>query len=542
MSCTKSKEMRDEYSSIALGYIPHLLGLVDRNPYSKTYGCFDREFWHYKTLDFPCGMSQEFVLPLALVYLTDCPGNKWYKSKRVKELVIAGIEFSRKYSHSDGTCDDYYPWERAMGALAFSTYACTEAYQLLGLDDKKMVSFFALRGRHLLKHNESGRLSNHQALAALALYNIYLITGDQSFKQGAEERIKLTLSWQHPEEGWYQEYEGADPGYQTCTIDFLAKYYVKSGDKSLLPSLEKAVEFASFFVHPDGSYCGEYGSRNTYHYYPHGFEILAGEIPLAGQVAEAWLHGAENGKRYFNDDDRMIGHLSYNYLQSWADFYRERHQEPIRGGQAFSKWFEDAGLLIVSSSHYYAVAGMKKGGVLKVYSDQACIYSDTGLIGRQRDGYILVSHLQDEQHVVNASCDKGSYTVSGCFSRRSTKLASPLKLIIFRLLNITFGRFFPNLLRKLLQKILITGKQRSELKFERTISFSDDSITIFDRFPAGKFKQLSIGSDATSIYVAASNVYQDSILQPWLHADESCLNDKGHWVREIGREQMHEKE
>ena len=44
---------RDLYVREALSYVPHLTQLVDRNPYSPTYGCFDREYWHYRTLDFP---------------------------------------------------------------------------------------------------------------------------------------------------------------------------------------------------------------------------------------------------------------------------------------------------------------------------------------------------------------------------------------------------------------------------------------------------------------------------------------------------------
>jgi len=529
----KAQEIRNEYANLAVGYIPHLMGLIDRNPYSPTYGCFDREYWHYKTRDFPCGMSQEFVLPLALAYATDFPENRWYGEERIKELAIAGIEFAKTHSHSDGTCDDYYPWERAMGALAFSTYACTETYQILGLSDESLERFFALRGEHLLAHNESGRLSNHQALAALALFNIYQITGNEIFKIGAQERIDLVLSWQHSEEGWFQEYEGADPGYQTCTIDFLAKYFQKTGDRSLLPSLERAVEFAAHFIHPDGSYGGEYGSRNSYHFYPHGFEILALEIPLAAQITNAWLRGVQRGKRYYNDDDRMIGHLSYNFIQAWADFAKDRPEEKLRDGHPFIRWYEGAGILVVSKPRYYAVSGMKKGGVLKVYSNSGCLYSDTGLIGSLPDGKVLVSHLQDEKNVVDASVENESFVVEGCFAQRSTKLASPFRLIIFRVLNISFGRFFPNLLRRILQKILITGKFRTNLKFKRVIRFSDDHISITDQFPPGRFARLSVGSDATSIYVAASNVYQDSILNPWLHADENILNKSGEFHRRI---------
>src|SRR5713101_2256844 len=64
---------RELFAEFALREIPKLLTLQDRNPHSPTYGCFDRNYWHYKVADFPCGMSQEFVWPLALAAVVDPP-------------------------------------------------------------------------------------------------------------------------------------------------------------------------------------------------------------------------------------------------------------------------------------------------------------------------------------------------------------------------------------------------------------------------------------------------------------------------------------
>ena len=63
------------FSCNALQQIPQLLTLQDRNPHSPTYGCFDRNFWQYRLVDFPTGMAQEFVYPLALAYSTKLPEN-----------------------------------------------------------------------------------------------------------------------------------------------------------------------------------------------------------------------------------------------------------------------------------------------------------------------------------------------------------------------------------------------------------------------------------------------------------------------------------
>jgi hypothetical protein len=71
----------------ALAQIPKILTLQDRNPHSPTYGCFDRTFWQYKVIDFPAGMSQEFVYPLALAYHTDLSDNQFYQQPILKEWV-----------------------------------------------------------------------------------------------------------------------------------------------------------------------------------------------------------------------------------------------------------------------------------------------------------------------------------------------------------------------------------------------------------------------------------------------------------------------
>ena len=82
---------RDLYLGAALPHIPRLLGAIDRNPYRPTYGCLDRQFWHYRTSSFPSEMYQEGLLPLALVYTHPLPGNRWHGQPRVRELAIAGL-------------------------------------------------------------------------------------------------------------------------------------------------------------------------------------------------------------------------------------------------------------------------------------------------------------------------------------------------------------------------------------------------------------------------------------------------------------------
>ena len=215
---------RDLFASEAIAQIPKLLTLLDRNPHSPTYGCFDRNFWQYKIIDFPSGMAQEFVWPLALACCTDIPENHFYKQPSIRTWVEAGILYAAQSAHADGSCDDYFPFERAGGAAAFSLLACLESYRTLALDNPVALRFFGTRCDWLAHHQESGRLTNHQALIALCLELASRLLHTNRWQAAIDQRLELVLSWQDSE-GWFQEYEGCDPGYHTLTISCLAWLY-----------------------------------------------------------------------------------------------------------------------------------------------------------------------------------------------------------------------------------------------------------------------------------------------------------------------------
>ena len=516
---TSSKGLagKDYLLEEALSYIPKIIELLDRNPVSKTYGCFDRQFWHYRTSDFPSGMYQEYVLPLALVYRYSFPGNPYFQEPRIKEWVIAGMDYSRRFAHSDGSCDDYYPFEKALGAAAFSLYAASESYLLLGLDEPRLLEFLNKRAAWVMKSGETGRLSNHHALVGLCLWNMFLLTGDEKFQKADHEKIQKVLSWQS-KEGWFPEYEGCDPGYLSICVDFLAKYYQKSQDQELIEPLERAVRFMTHFLHPDGSYGGEYGSRNTFHFFPHGLEIMGKIDSGACALADAYLTGAVQGKRAYTDDDRIFGHLIYNYLQAYLDFNPNRPKSLNRFQGP--RYFPEAGLYVREDNGRYWVINLKKGGVFKYFEGKKLTESDTGLVIKTGEEKVLVSQIIAKTKV---NVDKNEITVSGFFYERPDLQLKTFKFLIFRLFLITFGRISRNLVRFLLQRKIILGKKKAKVKFTRKFYFDggfrvEDVIEVLN--PKLQVSQLAISTDLTSIYVATSQPYQESSLKSWTFLDE----------------------
>lgn len=505
---------RDLFAQEALRWIPKILTLQDRNRHSPTYGCFDRNYWQYKIIDFPSGMSQEFVLPLALAWDTDLPGNAFYRQEALREWAEAGMVFAARSAHADASCDDYFPYEKAGGAVAFSLLACAEAYKLLGLQNYEVLQFFERRADWLAHHNESGQLTNHQALIVVCLDRVGDLLGSNKWAKARAERLARVLSWQDAE-GWFQEYEGCDPGYHTLTVSLLAQVYEKTPTPELRAAIQRAVTLAAEFVHPDGSFGGEYASRNTYNFFPHGFEVFGRHDPAALAVNDRFLAGLAAGRNACYADDHIVGHHTWNYLLAWRDFISKRPEPPPRPEGRVE--FPHAGLLIERRGTAELYVAMNKGGTFKFFRDGALVASDTQVSlvvegGKTRNA---VAHLVgDYPHEIEG----GRLAVRGEMGWAKQKKMTPFNLIVLRLIMLFGGKYFPNLVRKLLQKLLITGRKPAPFRFEREFVWNEDRLTVHDRVEGdwAAVKRAAIGCDQTSIYVVMSRTFQAGQMLPWI--------------------------
>jgi len=523
------------FARLALANVPKLLTLQDRNPHSVTYGCFDRNYWHFKIIDFPSGMSQEFVWPLALAWAFSLPDNPYYRSDAIKEWIRAGIHYAALSSRPDGSCDDYYPFERATGAAAFSLLACIESYITIGLDDKDLLDFFIRRADWIGQHRESGQLSNHEALVVLCLLRLQQLIATDRWQETVDHRLAQLLSWQNPE-GWFSEYNGCDPGYQTLTISLLARIYEHSQKNEIRDALVSAVRVAAEFVHVDGSFAGEYGSRNTFNFFPHGFELIGKWMPEALSINDRVLQGFKNGKAACYGDDHIVGHHMWNYLLASCDFVTARPTLSTKPSGRVH--FKHAGLLIDRRENYELYIALNKGGVFKLFHATDLVASDTQISIVVKDGKRLrnaVCHLAGEY---NCQLSDNTITIEGAFGwAKQTQMTSP-RLVLLRLVMLSFGRFFPNIIRTILQKLLISGKTHAPFHFVRRLNWNGARWTVFDEVRADTWDNVisvGIGNSQTSIYVVMSRVYQPGQLHPWLDLTDKVRNLKSHEPLQLTR-------
>jgi len=500
----------------ALAQIPKLLTLLDRNPHSPTFGCFDRNYWHYRVIDFPSGMSQEFVWPLALAFDTSCEGNVFYHQQSLRDWVRAGISFAARSSRPDGSCDDYYPFERAGGAAAFSLLAAAESYRLLELVDEEACRFFERRADWLAQHHESGRLSNHQALIALSLELVSRLLNTSKWEASIAARIERVLSWQS-DEGWFPEYEGFDPGYHTLTLWCLARLHESRPLPRLREAIERAVRLSGELIHPDGTYGGEYGSRNTYNFFPDAFELTGRWMPEALAINDRFLEAVARGLLPCYSDDHIIGHHAWNYFLAFRNFVEPRpeSEKPRPAGRV---WLKHAGILIDRRGTTELFVALNKGGVFKIFRDGVIVASDTHLSlvvesgGHKRTA---VGHLIDKY---TARMTDDEIVVEGSLGWAKQELMTTGKLVVLRLVMQFFGRFFPNLIRSRLQKRLITGKSTAPFEFKREFAYSNGRWKVSDELRADDWfavESAGIGCDQTSIYVVMSRTFQIGQLAGW---------------------------
>ena len=96
---------------------------------------------------------------------------------------------------------------------------------------------------------------------------------------------------------------------------------------------------------------------------------------------------------------------------------------------------------------------------------------------------------------------------------------TPFKSVILRLVMLSIGRFFPNLVRRLLQKLLVTGRRNAPFHFKRTIRFDGSAWIVEDQIVPdggwGDIRAAGISGHQTSVTTIMARVWQQDQLQPW---------------------------
>jgi len=168
---------------------------------------------------------------------------------------------------------------------------------------------------------------------------------------------------------------------------------------------------------------------------------------------------------------------------------------------------------------------LNKGGTFKLFRNSELVASDTQFSLRVKQGRTVrnaVGHLVDRYEY---KVGEGEIVLSGSLGWARHVHMTTARLLLLRAVMLTLGRFLPNLIRRVLQAILITGKRRAPFTFRRSFSWEEGRWRVADELTARSWEEVlgaGIGGDQTSIYVAMSRTFQAGQMQPWLDLTQSA--------------------
>jgi hypothetical protein len=321
-------------------------------------------------------------------------------------------------------------------------------------------------------------------------------------------------------EGWFKEYEGADPGYQCLAAYYLADIHRMRPDLGLLEPLRRSIQFLWHFAHPDGSFGGYYGSRNTRFYCPAGIEFLSDSIPEARAMAVFFRNSIVNHTTVTLDTLDESSLIPFFNAYCWAAEIYENEKStqtaydpltlPFMDKALWRREFCQAGILIDKGTKHYTIISWHKGGVcyhFDLLTNTSII--NPGVVAMAKNAKYYSTQSYQSSNEIYKGEDK--VTIITPLVAVNKRLPGPFKFLLLRLACVTVMRslFLGDLVKKALVKFLITGKRVSLVRNCRIINFGP-KIRITDNWQ-GKdsgFKRVKAGSSFSAIHMASQGYWQ----------------------------------
>ena len=504
--------------------IPRLFSLFDNNPISPSYGEGDRFHWAWKLIDFGNGTFQGAANGLARLRMTELLPDRMDPEaidQRIASCFI-GAEYLRR---PNGSMEETFPYESSFCVTALVAYDLLTSIELQGnllnrgeRDERLKIVAPMIHFLHRADEQHAF-ISNHLATAAGALYKWHHLTGEKGEERG---RSILNRILKHQsEEGWFEEYGGADPGYQSLCTYYLADLHRLRPDLNLGPSLHRSIRFLWHFAHPDGSFGGIYGSRQTRFYYPAGIEYLAKECPEASALAAFMRNSIVNQTTVTLSAMDAPNLVPMFNVYAWAGaLCRPGSGQKATGEdlclpafkESYRAAFPQAGLYVRSDKAGYNIVNVAKGGVLFNY-DRAtgCAEVNGGVVVQDPKGHYFSTQALRPGRKVEIYSDRMVVT-SLLYATRGQQ-PKPWQFLIFRLLNLTVMRslWFGNLLKRLLVLLMITGGRSLKSTVQRTITWGLNGPEITDQWKLAKGEDLTpieVRGNFSTIHMASQGYWQ----------------------------------
>ncbi|HJU90499.1 MAG TPA: hypothetical protein VJ672_14010 [Gemmatimonadaceae bacterium] len=529
------------YLDAVMPHVPRLVSTLDREASSASAGSFDRVHWGWKMRDMPITMLQGGIYPLALLWRNSYGGTVYHRNSRLLSWLELAIDQIIARQHRDGAFDSVGPNTRDHGVtlavarmlartLATVGDAVSSGRRESALSAIRRATRFAARSRE-----DYAFINNHQALFALAYLDAHELLGDDDLRRAGQRAVDGILANQ-TDDGWYPEYGGPDPGYETLGIMYLAEWWKRTGDERVLESLRRSVRCFWHFVHPDGSVGGCYGSRHTSLYFPSGFERLAPEIPEAAAVASFMRERLPRGNVVTpaSSDPENFYVLAASYLDAAAETTVDRNvpHQPVMPCLTLQgqHHFPSASIVVAGTQHYYAVTNLSKGGVIRVFDRGSgrIAYEDSGYVLSTPGGQWVSQTLGRGRKTPSTGHEVACHTT---LTEARQLLPTAWRYLLLRLANLTLFRvgWLGTLLRRNVVERLITGSRAAPCRLSRVIRFESDAVAISDRLELTtrtRIARVDLPRAYSAIHMGSAKYFHQSELDDIRLSETSGLADE----------------
>ena len=133
-----------------------------------------------------------------------------------------------------------------------------------------------------------------------------------------------------------------------------------------------------------------------------------------------------------------------------------------------------------------------------------------------RAGRVAVTHLEGSRLIAE---EPGRLVIEGRMAWAKSARLTPAKSVILRVLMLGFGRFFPDLVRRMLQAVLVTGRKDAPFTFRRTFTRTPGGWTVRDEVRPERgwqgIARAGISGFQTSTTTIMARVWAPDQAQPW---------------------------
>lgn len=506
------------YHEEVIKNLPRILALFDRDKTSQSYGLGDRYFWAWGLIDFGNATFQGATHGMAQLWSADL----WpYKTSQQKFLarIDSLFEGTNTLTRRDGSLEEAFANEGSycVTALVAFDHLCTLTLlegALSPIQRQRWQSIIGPLVGFLKSSDETHALiSNHLATAIAALVRWYKLTGDkEALKKAAQLRDRVLAN--QSDEGWFKEYEGADPGYESLCLYYLADVHAQMPEWNLAEVLAKSVLFLSHFAFPDGSFGGVFSSRNTRFFCPAGCLELSKEVPEAGDLSAFMAQAISNQKVITLsaiDEPNLIPFFNaYCRSASIAKSLDLQSSRPVPACQSSPAqiYFEEAGLLIDRGVSHYTVVSTHKGGVVYHFRKGCRDQINGGRVITDPKGMLASTQAYNRGAKIEVTTKV--VKVKTPFIQMPKALPSSFKFLVLRIMCLTIfkSRSLREFVKRLLVRHLITKQVTWPVDNERVV-YLGEKLTIEDRAQLdGQYRLIDVSDDFISIHMASKGYWQ----------------------------------